>query len=107
MNKKEKRIAMQNDLISRVYDLILDEKTPNDEKSKLIEFKNSVENGKDFEKEIMHLAENLRKLSLVKFNNKEKLSSELGKLYMDISSTGFIRNALGRGIVNLSFLAGK
>ena len=36
---------MQNDLISRVYDLILDEKTPNDEKSKLIEFKNSVENG--------------------------------------------------------------
>ncbi|EOU1233943.1 bacteriocin immunity protein, partial [Clostridium perfringens] len=61
----------------------------------------------DFEKEIMHLAENLRKLSLVKFNNKEKLSSEVGKLYMDISSTGFIRNALGRGIVNLSFLAGK
>ena len=55
----------------------------------------------------MHLAENLRKLSLVKFNNKEKLSSEVGKLYMDISSTGFIRNALGRGIVNLSFLAGK
>lgn len=55
----------------------------------------------------MYLAEYLRELSLLKFKNKENLSPKVGKLYMDISSTGFLRKELGRGMVTLSFLAGR
>lgn len=100
----EKRITLQNDLLSRVYDLILNTQTTDDERSKLIEFKNAVENGKDFESELMHFAENLRKLALLKFSNKTNLSPEVSKLYTDISSTGFLRKELGRGIVYFSSL---
>lgn len=107
MSKKEKRIKLQNELLSRVYDLILNPETRDDERNKLVEFKNAIENGKDFEKEVMYLAEDLRELSLLKFKNKENLTPKVGKLYMDISSTGFVRKELGRGMVTLSFLAGR
>lgn len=105
MRKKEKRILAEKALLSRVYNLILDEQTLNDERDKLIEFKNAVENGKDFEREVMYLAEYLRELSLLKFKNKKNLSPEVGKFYMDISSTGFLKKQLGIGIISISFLA--
>ena len=107
ISKKEKRIKLQNELLSRVYDLILNPETEDDERVKLVEFKNNVETGKDFEKEVMYLAEDLRKLSLLKFKNKNNLSPKVSKLYMDISTTGFFEKELGRGIVAFSFLASK
>lgn len=105
MSRKEKRIKLKKGLLSRVYDLILNKQTPDDERAKLIEFKNAIEKGKDFERELMYLAEDLRELALLKFNNKKNLSPEVGKFYMDISSTGFLKKELGRGMVTLSFLA--
>ncbi|WP_195972675.1 bacteriocin immunity protein [Clostridium thermobutyricum] len=105
MRKKEKRILAEKALLSRVYDLIIDKQTFDDERDKLIEFKNAVENGKDFEREVMYLAEDLRKLSLLKFKNKKNLSPEVGKFYMDISSTGFLKKQFGTGMVAISFLA--
>lgn len=104
MSKKEKRIKLQNELLSRVYYLILNPETEDDERAKLVEFKNNIEKGKDFEKEVMYLAEDLRKLSLLKFKNKNNLSPKVAKLYMDISTTGFLKKELGRGIVAFSFL---
>ncbi|MDU1053252.1 bacteriocin immunity protein [Clostridium baratii] len=105
MNKKEKRTAEENDLLARVYDLILNTQTLDDERSKLIEFKNAVESGKDFEKQIMNLAEDLRQLAVYKFKDKETLSQEVGKFYMDISTTGLLKKNLGIGLTSLSFLA--
>lgn len=106
MSKKEKRLEAENDLLARVYDLILNTETPDDERSMLIEFKNAVEEGKDFEKQVMRLAESLRQLSLKKFNNKETLSKEVGKLYMDISTTGFLKENLGYGLAVLGTVLG-
>lgn len=106
MSKKEKRLEAENALLARVYDLILNVETPDDERSMLIEFKNAVEEGKDFEKQVMRLAESLRQLSLKKFNNKETLSKEVGKLYMDISTTGFLEENLGRGLAVLGTILG-
>ena len=105
MNKKEKRTAEENDLLARVYDLILNTQTLDDERSKLIEFKNAVENGKDFEKQIMNLAESLRQLAVLKLKNKETLSLEVGKFYMDISTTGLLKKNFGIGLTAISFLS--
>lgn len=102
MSKKEKRIEVQNALLSTVYDLILNKQTLDDERSKLIEFKNAVESGKDFEKELMHLAEDLRQLAVYKFKYKETLSPEVGKFYMDISTTGLFKKNLALGLATIS-----
>lgn len=101
MSKKEKRIEVQNALLSTVYDLILNKQTLDDERSKLIEFKNAVESGKDFEKELMHLAEDLRQLAVYKFKYKETLSPEVGKFYMDISTTGLFEKNLAIGLSSI------
>ena len=105
MNKKEKRLEKQNDILSRVYDLILNTQTLDNERSKLVEFKNSVEMGKDFEQQTMELAESLRQLAVRKAKDKETLSPEVGRFYMDISTTGLLKNNLGIGLTAISFLA--
>ena len=107
MSGKKKRILEENALLARVYDLILNKETAEDERIKLVEFKNAVENGKDFELETMKLARELRLLALSKFKNKKNLSPEVGKLYMDISSTGFFKAELGRGLIALSGILGN
>lgn len=98
LSKKEKMELLENNLLARVYDLILNEQTSEEERSILVEFKNAVESGKDFDLEIMKLAETLRLLALSKFKYKEKLSDEVGKLYMDISTTGLFEKNLAIGL---------
>ncbi|MDQ0150303.1 bacteriocin immunity protein [Eubacterium multiforme] len=105
MKKKEKRLEKQNDLLSRVYDLILNTQTLDDERSKLVEFKNSVEMVKDFEQQTIKLAESLRQLAVRKAKDKETLSPEVGRFYMDISTTGLLKKNLGIGLTAISFLA--
>ncbi|BFK81333.1 hypothetical protein I3900191A7_14780 [Clostridium baratii] len=107
MSRKKKIILEENALLARVYDLILNKETSEDERIKLVEFKNAVENGKDFELETMKLARELRLLALSKFNNKKNLTPGVGKLYMDISSTGFFKAELGYGMVTLSRILGN
>lgn len=104
MNRKEKQCLSKNILLERIYDLILDKQTAEDERIKLIEFKNAVEKGKDFELQTMRLAENLRRLALYKFRNKKNLSPKVSKLYMDIFSTGLFEKELGRGLIYWSLL---
>lgn len=98
LSKKEKRELVENNLLARVYDLILNEQTSEEERSSLVEFKNAIESGKDFQLETMKLAETLRQLALRKFKNKEKLSDEVSKFYMDISTTGLFEKNLAIGL---------
>ena len=97
LSRKEKRELVENNLLARVYDLILNEQTSEEERS-LVEFKNAIESGKDFQLETMKLAETLRQLALRKFKNKEKLSDEVSKFYMDISTTGLFEKNLAIGL---------
>lgn len=108
MGKKEKRREKEDAFLNRIYDLILDKETTEDERIRLVAFKNEVEKGKDFELETMKLAKSLRLLALNKFNkDKENLSKGVGKLYMDISSTGLLKAELGIGMVVLSGVLGN
>lgn len=97
-SKRRKREEEENKVLSEVYDLILDENTLKDEREILMYFKNSIEKGKDFQREIMHLAEGLRRLSLKKFRNKESLSKSVCDFYMKISTKGFFEKNLAIGI---------
>ncbi|MCR6513341.1 MAG: bacteriocin immunity protein [Clostridium chrysemydis] len=108
MGRKEKIKLKEEAFLNRIYDLILDKETTEDERIELIKFKNEVEKGKDFESETMRLAESLRFLALSKFNkDKQNLSKGVGKLYMDISSTGFLKAELGIGMIVLSGVLGN
>lgn len=103
LSRKEKRELVENNLLARVYDLILNEQTSEEERSSLVEFKNAVESGKDFQLETMKLAETLRQLALRKFKCKEKLSDEVSKFYMDISTTGLFEKNLAIGLCATKF----
>ncbi|MGU8720992.1 bacteriocin immunity protein [Clostridium perfringens] len=98
LSRKEKRELAENNLLALVYDLILNEQTSEEERSSLVEFKNAVESGKDFQLETMKLSETLRQLALRKFKHKEKLSDEVSKFYMDISTTGLFEKNLAVGL---------
>ena len=60
--------------------------------------------GKDFEQQTMELAESLRQLAVRKAKDKETLSPEVGRFYMDISTTGLLKKNLGIGLTAISFL---
>ncbi|MDY2583689.1 MAG: bacteriocin immunity protein, partial [Clostridium perfringens] len=56
-----------------------------------------------FQLETMKLAETLRQLALRKFKHKEKLSDEVSKFYMDISTTGLFEKNLAIGLCATKF----
>lgn len=50
-------------IMDQVYNLILNVETKENEREALINFKNEIEAGKEFERNLMKLAESLRKLA--------------------------------------------
>lgn len=102
--KKSERIAIQDDLTSKVYDLILNEETTNEERLLLVDFKNKVERGQYFEKAVVDLAESLRLLAVSNLKKKIKLSADVGRFYMEISTTGLFKKNLGWGLIAMSMI---
>ena len=52
----------KEDLLNNVYDLVLSAETKEEERQVLLVFKNAVEAGKDFDKSVVNLASDLRKI---------------------------------------------
>lgn len=96
--KKLSREEQESSILEKVYNLILDEQTQDDERNVLIAFKNDVGNGKDFERKLMSLAEGLRQIAVKRITLKSKLSPGVGELYMEISTTGLFKRSLANGI---------
>lgn len=94
MNKKQ----MEEEFISKVYNLILDKETKEDERNILLDFKNRTER-ENFEENVEKLSNRLRKLAIEKCKNGETLSSGVGSLYTSISSKGLFKKELARGII--------
>lgn len=101
LSKKEKRKLLEDKLLEKVYDLILNKETCEEERNILVEFKNRVLKGADFQLETRNLAEALRKLALSRFNHNEKLSEEVSKFYMDISTAGLFEKNLAIGLCSI------
>ncbi|MDN3954699.1 bacteriocin immunity protein [Sporolactobacillus laevolacticus] len=99
LNKKKLSRKEQEDIIlEKVYNLILDEQIQADERDVLITFKNHVEKSKDFEGQLMSLAEGLRQIAVQRLAVHSILSSQVGEFYMEISTTGLLKKNLGTGI---------
>ncbi|WP_100487760.1 bacteriocin immunity protein [Sporolactobacillus pectinivorans] len=97
-NKKLSRKEYEDTILEKVYDLILDEQTKDDERDELITFKNDVGKGKDFERQLMNLAEGLRQIAVKGITAQTKLSPRVGEFYMEISTTGLLKRNLANGI---------
>jgi hypothetical protein len=97
-NKKLSRKEKEEAILEKVYDLILDEQIQDDERDVFITFKNDVGKGKDFERQLMILAEGLRQIAIERLTVQSKLSPHVGKFYMEISVTGLLKKNLGTGL---------
>ncbi|MFX3618826.1 MAG: bacteriocin immunity protein [Sporolactobacillus sp.] len=97
-NKKLSRKEQEDTILEKVYDLILDEQTQDDERAMLVTFKNDIGKGIDFERKVMYLAEGLRQLAVKRLTLQSKLSPRVGEFYMEISSTGLLTRSLGNGL---------
>lgn len=59
-------------IMDQVYNLILNVETKENEREALINFKNEIEAGKEFERNLMKLAESLREISVKTFLRKQQ-----------------------------------
>ncbi|MFX3617812.1 MAG: bacteriocin immunity protein [Sporolactobacillus sp.] len=95
--KKLSRKEQEDTILEKIYDLILDEQTQDDERDELITFKNNVGKGKYFERELMCLAEELRRIAVKRMTLQSKLSPQVSEFYMEISATGLLSKSLFNG----------
>jgi hypothetical protein len=103
-NKKLSRKEQEEAILEKVYDFILDEQIPDDERDMFITFKNDVGKGKNFERQLMILAEGLRQIAVERLTVQSKLSPQVGEFYMEISATGLLTKSLCNGIAGMGLI---
>lgn len=81
MNKEE--------LINSVYNLILSPTLTSEECDILVRFKNKVEQSKDFDREVMRLAEEIRQLAVRNLHT-QKTSPEMAAFYKEIATNNLV-----------------
>lgn len=91
-------------VLRKVYDLILNPETTEEERDLLVSFKEKATSNQDMEQPIMTLSTELGRLALVKYNQKATLSTEVGEFYKTISDTGLLKKNLGYGILATSMM---
>ena len=94
----------EEQIIDHVYNLILNVKTKEDERQVLVDFKNNIENKKEFESSLMILAERLREIGVQNISKKTTMSSDVGEFYKKIASYGQLKTNLGRGLAVSGFM---
>ena len=90
----------QQEIVNEAYNLILNIETREEERQLLIEFKNEIEQGKDFERPIQKLSENLRLLAVKNITDKKKMSKNVHNYYKKICSVGFLEKEIGVGLLS-------
>ena len=100
MTKKE--TDKETLILEEVYNLILNSDTWDSERKPLITLKNNVEKGRYFDRELWDLSYALRTQAIKKLTNKENLSKEVGKFYLNISTAGLWNQNLSRGLIMYS-----
>lgn len=90
----------QQEIVNEAYNLILTVETKEEERQLLIEFKNDLEQGKDFERAIRKLSENLRLLAVKNITHKKTMSKNVHDYYKKISSVGLLEKEIGAGLMS-------
>lgn len=89
-------------VLRKVYDLILNPETTEEERVLLVSFKEKATSNQDMEQPIMDLSKNLGRLAIKKYNEKMTLSHEVSEFYKEISDTGLLKKNLAYGIIATS-----
>lgn len=93
----------QEEILNKVYNLILDPTLTSEERVILVRFKDRVGESSSFDREVMMLFESLRQLA-VKQIRVETMSVEMAKFYKEISTYKEFDKQLGRGLISLGVI---
>lgn len=93
----------QEEILNKIYHLILDPTLTSEERVILVRFKDRVGESSSFDREVMMLSESLRQLA-VKQIRVETMSVEMAKFYKEISTYKECDKQLGRGLISLGVI---
>lgn len=94
----------EEEIMTNVYDLILNLNIHQDERVILTNFKNKMDSRADFSNELMNLSVELRQLAIKNVSKHNKMSSEVSEFYKKISSYGQLELNWARGLANIGML---
>lgn len=75
-------------LLNEIYDLVLSVDIKDEERQALLTFKNAVEAGQDFDRAVMSLASDLRRIGVANIAKKTKMSASVNTFYQKIATYG-------------------
>ena len=96
----------KEELLNEVYDLVLSVDIKDEERQALLTFKNAVEAGQDFDRAVMSLASDLRRIGVANIAKKTKMSASVNTFYQKIATYGEFEKNLGRGLIAMGVVGG-
>ena len=96
---------VKEELLNEVYDLVLSVDIKDEERQALLTFKNAVEAGQDFDRAVMSLASDLRRIGVANIAKKTKMSASVNTFYQKIATYGEFEKNLGVVVAGLCGLA--
>ncbi|HDR3342022.1 TPA: bacteriocin immunity protein [Bacillus anthracis] len=97
---------VKEELLNEVYDLVLSVDIKDEERQALLTFKNAVEAGQDFDRAVMSLASDLRRIGVANIVKKTKMSASVNTFYQKIATYGEFEKNLGRGLMAMGVVGG-
>ena len=95
MNKKTEEI------LNKVYNLILDPEIRQNERDILLHYKTRLENTKNEQRVVMELAEALRQHAVSGIHSQKSLSPKVATFYKEIATYGELSKNLAQGLISL------
>ena len=95
MNKKTEEI------LNKVYNLILDPEIRQNERDILLHYKTRLENTKNEQRVIMGLAEALRQQAVNGIHSHKSMSPKVATFYKEIATYGQLSKNLAQGLISL------
>ena len=95
MNKKTEEI------LNKVYNLILDPEIRQNERDILLHYKTRLENTKNEQRVVMELAEALRQQAVSGINSHKSMSPKVATFYKEIATYGQLSKNLAQGLISL------
>lgn len=95
---------MTNDreqMLIRVYNLILDPSVSQEERDILRAFMSDLERGSDYQVSVMRFAEDLRQLAVKNLKDYKKLSPNVARLYREITYRGEKYSNIAKGLMSV------
>ena len=88
------------EILNKVYNLILDTDIYKNERDILLHYKNRIENTKNEQRVVMELAEALRQQAVSGIHSQKLLSPKVATFYKEIASYGELSKNIAQGLIS-------